>query len=290
MSVVGPDFICIGMPKAGTGWLFDQFAAHPDFWMPPIKEVHYLRRGAPIMRHVKVRLERWDKVSDPSRTGTGRKRRLDERDRQFLLEAAASAKKPVSLRTYASFFRYKADKLSGDITPQYSALGGDVIQQVAKELPETKIILLIRDPVSRALSCISMAGRKGQFNKTALDDAASFKAVLASAPYMKNRSKPTVIVNNWRQYAPNVSLRYFFYDDLIARERELRREILTYLGADWSKAPAQNTEGENRKSKQPKLPFTDMHKQIAIDHFRDELKACKDLGGPAETWAAQYGL
>ena len=290
MSVIGPDYICIGMPKAGTGWLFDQFAAHPDFWMPPIKEFHYLQCEAPNMRHVKGRLERWDKVSAPSRNGTGRRRRLDERDRQFLLEAAASAQKPMSLTTYASFFRYKGDKLSGDITPRYSALSNDVILKVAEELPKTKIILLIRDPVSRALSRISMADRKGQFSRAALDDAASFKAMLASAPYIKDHSGPTTIVRNWKQHAPNVSLRYFFYDDLIVRGEELRREILTYLGADWSRAPMQTSERENRKSKQPKLPFTDMHRQIVIDHFRDELQACKVLGGPAESWAAQYGL
>jgi hypothetical protein len=34
----GPDFLCVGVPKAGTGWLFDQLNAHPDFWMPPVKE------------------------------------------------------------------------------------------------------------------------------------------------------------------------------------------------------------------------------------------------------------
>jgi hypothetical protein len=45
----GPDFICIGMQKAGTGWLFDQLQYHPDFWMPPIKEIHYLDRDPPVM-------------------------------------------------------------------------------------------------------------------------------------------------------------------------------------------------------------------------------------------------
>ena len=39
---VGPDFICIGMQKAGTGWAYDQLQYHPDFWMPPVKEIHYL--------------------------------------------------------------------------------------------------------------------------------------------------------------------------------------------------------------------------------------------------------
>jgi hypothetical protein len=45
-SVLGTDFLCIGMVKGGTGWLFDQLQFHPDFWMPPIKEMHYLDRAA----------------------------------------------------------------------------------------------------------------------------------------------------------------------------------------------------------------------------------------------------
>ena len=46
----GPDFICIGAQKAGTTWLYWQLAAHPDFWMPPRKEIHYFneRGNRPI--------------------------------------------------------------------------------------------------------------------------------------------------------------------------------------------------------------------------------------------------
>jgi hypothetical protein len=46
----GPDFICVGAQKAGTQWLYDQLAWHPAFWMPPVKELHYLDRGS-FARH-----------------------------------------------------------------------------------------------------------------------------------------------------------------------------------------------------------------------------------------------
>src|SRR5689334_16087334 len=36
-----PDFLCIGAQKAGTSWLYQQLEPHPDFWMPPVKELHY---------------------------------------------------------------------------------------------------------------------------------------------------------------------------------------------------------------------------------------------------------
>jgi hypothetical protein len=36
-----PDFLCVGAQKAGTSWLYRQLEPHPDFWMPPVKELHY---------------------------------------------------------------------------------------------------------------------------------------------------------------------------------------------------------------------------------------------------------
>ena len=38
----GPEFLCIGMQKAATRWLYDQLRSHIDVWMPPIKEFHFL--------------------------------------------------------------------------------------------------------------------------------------------------------------------------------------------------------------------------------------------------------
>jgi hypothetical protein len=37
-----PDFLCVGAQKGGTSWLYRQLERHPDFWMPPVKEFHYL--------------------------------------------------------------------------------------------------------------------------------------------------------------------------------------------------------------------------------------------------------
>ena len=36
-----PDFLCVGVHKGGTTWLYQQLESHPDFWMPPLKELHY---------------------------------------------------------------------------------------------------------------------------------------------------------------------------------------------------------------------------------------------------------
>src|SRR5678815_3591458 len=61
----GPDFLCVGVHKGGTTWLYQQFDSHPDFWMPPLKELHY-----------------FDQLSRVQRSSSPRCR--DERDRCFL--------------------------------------------------------------------------------------------------------------------------------------------------------------------------------------------------------------
>ena len=46
-----PDFLCVGAQKAGTSWLYRQLEPHPDFWMPPLKELHYLDSLHRTKRH-----------------------------------------------------------------------------------------------------------------------------------------------------------------------------------------------------------------------------------------------
>ena len=46
-----PDFLCVGAQKAGTSWLYRQLEPHPDFWMPPVKELHYLDNLNRTKRH-----------------------------------------------------------------------------------------------------------------------------------------------------------------------------------------------------------------------------------------------
>src|SRR5947207_7719211 len=107
-SVNGPDFICVRMPKAGTGWLYYQLAAHSDFWMPPVKEIVYLNQDYPILRFVRGSEE----LLRASREGTAqmaaRSRRalderlvnrasLDARDAGFLTLAREGLGKPRGL-------------------------------------------------------------------------------------------------------------------------------------------------------------------------------------------------
>jgi hypothetical protein len=85
----GPDFLCIGAHKAGTTWPYQQLNSHPDFWTPPVKELHYFDQMGRVQR-----------ASSPRRT--------DERDLRFLENLAELSAKPhLDLANYARLFEPK---------------------------------------------------------------------------------------------------------------------------------------------------------------------------------------
>ena len=132
-----PDFLCVGAEKGATSWLYQQLASHPDFWMPPIKELHY-----------------FDKLS---RIKPASSRQKDERDFRFIERLKSlSERSYIDLENYARLFEGKGSQLSGDISPSYSLLNDEVIERIIDYLPSLKVIFLARDPVERAWSQLSM--------------------------------------------------------------------------------------------------------------------------------------
>src|ERR1041385_4801838 len=126
---MGPDFICVGMPKAGTGWLFDQLQHHPDFWMTPLKGLHYLDHQVPMMKNAVRKLRRTARPHVAGRLG---QKKDDARAISFLREAASLGGKPRNLAGYRSLFRHKENLLSGDITAPYYALSEEVIAEIGE--------------------------------------------------------------------------------------------------------------------------------------------------------------
>ena len=115
-----PDFLCVGVHKGGTTWLYQQLDSHPDFWMPPLKELHY-----------------FDQLSRVQRPSSSRCR--DERDRRFLESInSLSAKPDIDFEHYARLFEPKGPLLSGDISPNYSTLSNKVIRQIVGYFPNIK--------------------------------------------------------------------------------------------------------------------------------------------------------
>ena len=267
-----PDFLCVGAQKGGTSWLFHQLTLHPDFWMPPVKEVHY-----------------FDSMSRVERKNPPRCK--DERDQWFMARLVELSALPyIDLDTYSELFAAKKKLLSGDITPAYSMLNDELIERIAGYFPNLKVIFLARDPVDRAWSQLSMGVRLGNIPAFDSTDPAEVLRNLLS-PGVFFRSYPSKSVKRWRRYVHPDLFRIYFFDDLKENPVEMRRSILSFLGADPGKPSGSLKADYNGQGGKEKLPLTDKVRACVAQFFEHELKACAvELGGRAKSWPARYGF
>ena len=267
-----PDFLCIGAQKGGTSWLYQHLAGHPDFWMPPLKELHY-----------------FNELSRIPPVGSARARNY--RDHSFLESIKRlSARSYIDLEDYARLFAPKGSLLSGDITPAYSMLNDEIIERIVSHFPNLKVIFLARDPVERAWSQLSMGVRLRNIRPF---DATNIDEVIRNLlhPGVLLRSHPSKIVARWKRYVHPDLFRTYFFDDLQRNPAELRRSILLFLDADPNKPSGRLKADHNSDAAREKLRLTAKLRSRIAQFFEQELKACAaELGGPAREWPARYGF
>ena len=267
-----PDFICIGAQKAGTSWLYHQLTLHPDFWMPPIKELHYFDM-----------LGKGNWGNSP--------RRADERDQLFLDKInEIGGAGYLDLESYSALFAPKATLLSGDITPSYSILNEEIIEQVVSNFKNLKVIFLARDPVERAWSQLSMQVRLRNLQLADPTDPDEVIRCLLEPRFLL-RSYPSKIVARWKRHVPSDLFRVYFFDDLQRDPAGLRHSILEFLGADPEKRSGELPVDYNGQGAFEKLTLTDRVRSHLAKFFQRELEACAaELNGPAKSWPARYGF
>ncbi|MGH2912828.1 MAG: sulfotransferase [Solirubrobacteraceae bacterium] len=153
------DFMVIGAAKSGTTTLFEHLRRHPDVWMPPVKEVPYFCSQEYLARN-------WH---------------------DHLREVFADA---------------PSDRLWGTATPQYMAgtvLSGAnhapessreliVPARIHSQLPNLRLVAILRDPVERCVSAYRMSVRRGLEQRSA---AEAIEQLLTNEELEQARREPT---------------------------------------------------------------------------------------------------
>ncbi len=141
-------YLCgIGAQKSGTTFIANYLSAHPDFYMSPLKELHY-----------------FNTQSNPNYNGNFEKKlllRINEIIEKFnnganinatLLIALIKRIEAAKKNNYKSYFNYFVQERHiafGEITPAYSTLTRDEYKKIVNMFPNHKFLFILRNPVDR---------------------------------------------------------------------------------------------------------------------------------------------
>lgn len=150
--------LCIGAQKAGTTWLNEQLLRHNQLYLPPIKEAHYFNflhspqdRGWIAEHYQRPSLVRVKELME--------EKQIDWKTIAYYSRITSIIQSgTINEDWYHDVYSLCPDQnlLKIDITPAYLSMPKSGIKEVYDYNPEIKLIVLLREPVSRALSAARM--------------------------------------------------------------------------------------------------------------------------------------
>jgi hypothetical protein len=224
-----PSFLCIGAQKAATSWLYLTLAEHPDVWMPPIKELHYFDHlyvpDNRVWTHQHIKQGARDAIS----WHVKHSEYVDLAYVHYLSDLALAD--VFSESWYQRAFDRPAaqGKVLGDITPEYCTIPRKGIEYVRTLLGDVKLIYIIRDPVSRALSQIRMTADR-QYGKRARKlKEAQWAEVVEKTP-VSNRGNYRDYIPEWVDVFGEDNILFLPFGRIKRDSRNLMAEVEQFIG------------------------------------------------------------
>ena len=242
-----PNFLCIGLEKAGTSWLYQNLKQHPQVFLPPVKEIRFFwERFFLSDQNLAKRLtgSHWHYVLFQKYLRNRLRFYLKNGGRLFLMEREILERLiwdlkylffPHTERWYSSLFKVEEYKITGDITPLYFQLPEEEIHRISKSFPDLKIIILLRNPIDRAWSKAKMnlcKHRSREFEEVKAEEFYShFDEVF------DNLSSYTALICLWEKYFPQENVHVNFYDKLVQAPLTFLTDICNFLNIEVSHIP-----------------------------------------------------
>ena len=236
-----PDFIIIGAPKCGTSWLQSVLNQHPNVIMVP-DEIEYF--SAHYDYPVEWYLEHFA-------------RRL----------TSAKDAEPTSY-------------VLGEKSAHYCSMSQDRIQRVRDLLPDARLVLMTRDPVTR-----HWANAKRFFEKRRLRNREAAVLALPRGKLFEffTRTRPlgefSKIIANWTTIFPPGQLLILSQERTLASPRVTFDAVLEHIGIATDYDPASLTFMSRQKNRGPKIDMPDDVAEFLEDMFASERQRLRDLFG-----------
>lgn len=232
---------CVGATKAGTGWLYEYLAAHPQCHFRSIKELHYFDaiENGKLDREI-VKHEARQAVLSKKVLAAGGEGAVEDiarlRDRTEWLDVLRRGGDAEAYLAYLGGGR-GSQRVIGDITPAYALLPQGRLKTMARLAAEVRFVYLLRDPVERLWSHVRMiAARREPSGELTRDRAARIlrRTFRGEESQIARRSDYARNISRLRR-AVGPRLKVAFYEDLFEGDAVAR--ICEHLGIAYRQPP-----------------------------------------------------
>jgi hypothetical protein len=219
MKKMGPHYICIGAPRCGTTWMYENLNRHPQIQPLPGKELKFLN-GTRTPEEKAARIRWWGR----------RWRRTYAKapaEREWGAKWLERFSQPESFDVYETLFETPPGKVAGDMTPNFCRMPAAKVRDIRNKLGDVRVFMMVRDPIERDWSDAQLAL---QHHKTAVqqsDDA--YIDYIASRGCQTFSNYPRAI-DTWGSLFSHFA--FFYFDDIINDPNGMMKRVCEFVGID----------------------------------------------------------
>lgn len=235
-----PDVLCIGPQRCATTWLYSNLKKSPNYFSLISKELHYfdplyIPKRKKFHEHSKHKASKFLGIFKfiPPKFGQQIAHILTPFYQNFKFVEKMYWKLGIPNKPnddwYCSLFsKAKPNQITFDFTASYCMLNEKGISHILNINPDIKIILIIRDPIERALSHYKMVYEKNNY-KLSIEDF----LVQASDKdgFIYQQSDYSTILRKWQSAIKSSNIKICFYDDLIKDPAGYLQRICEFTGS-----------------------------------------------------------
>ena len=256
----GPDFVGVGVQRAGTTWVAHVLRQHPQIWMPR-KEISF------FTRHYH-RGWRWYEDHFADRRG----RAAGELSVNYFYAPRPHA----TLREfYPSWNPRRKILFWRRLAPPRDAL--------ATRYPDLRVFVVLRNPVDRAWSHYwYWRHRRTRRKRIVPKRLAPFERMFRDdGRWIATQGRYADHLAHWRGRFPEMGV--FFYDDLCERPDELARALYRFVGVSPDFAPKTDMR-INAREYEP-MP-AELRRRLTL-HYREQVERLQEMvGRDLSAWLA----
>lgn len=196
-----PNFLIVGVQKAGTTSIYNYLDQHPQVYMSPVKETNFLEKD-------------WETI-DPTTI-------KNKHNGIYTFEQ------------YCQLFEGVKDEIAiGEASPNYLFHYRDSAERIQHYVPGAKLIAILRNPADRAYSDYLMHVRDA-VNYRPLSEQIKFSA---HKSFMLRKGFYYEPIAYYFEKFGRENLKICLYDDLCQSPTEFMQDIYQFLGVDPNFSP-----------------------------------------------------